>query len=654
MLQQAELAVATGENHFSMSRGSFDYKQKISNKTKLTKTDTKDNGNEVVMTYKHPKTGDEHRLIITSLANGRLKLSYEASPETIAKYNRFWITLPANSQEHIYGCGETYSALDLKGEKVRIFVAEHQNAKRISKKIVREKFLGKHPNKVQSFGKYESYYAQPTYVSSDLFYVHLDINAFSIFDFSNPEKTTFYTQEPPVLYTESADSFEELSGKLASLLGHQRTLPSWIYDGAILAVQEGTARIEDKIKRCEKAGTKICGIWSQDWCGCRKTGFGYQVMWNWEWDKELYHALDEKIPQWKEKGIRFLGYINPFIAIEKDLYKTASEKGYCVKDKAGKDYLVTITTFPAAMVDFTNPEAYNWYKDIIKTNMIGLGMGGWMADFGEYLPVDCVLHSGENSELVHNRWPAIWAQLNREAIAECGKEDEVFFFTRAGHTGTIAASAMMWTGDQHVDWSVDDGLPSVIPATLSLAMSGYGVAHSDVGGYTTIMHMRRSKELLMRWEEMNIFSPLFRTHEGNQPENNVQFDDDSELIKHLSWASRVHVALKPYITECVKENAEKAVPVMRPLFYHYREEKAFVEKTEYLLGRDILVAPVLEESSFGRNVYLPEDEWVHLFTKQEYKGGTYEVEALWGNPPVFVRKQSKNFEELMKLSEIKY
>ncbi len=653
MLHQAELAVATGENHFSMSRGSFDYKQKINGKTKLTKTDTKDNGNEVVMTYKHPKTGEEHRLIISCLENGALKLRYEAAPEIAGKYNRFWISFPANSTEHIYGCGETYSAFDLKGEKVRIFVAEHQNAKRISKKIVKEKFLGKHPGKVQPFGKYESYYAQPTYVSSDLFYVHLDINAFSIFDFSVPDKTTIYTQEPPVLHTESAESFEELSGKLAALLGHQRTLPSWIYDGAILAVQEGTARIEDKIKRCEKAGTRICGIWSQDWCGCRKTGFGYQVMWNWEWDKELYHALDEKIPQWKEKGIRFLGYINPFIALEKDLYKTASEKGYCVKDKAGKDYLVTITTFPAAMVDFTNPDAYNWYKDIIKNNMIGLGMGGWMADFGEYLPVDCVLHSGEDPELVHNRWPAIWAQLNREAIAECGKEDEVFFFTRAGHTGTIAASAMMWTGDQHVDWSVDDGLPSVIPATLSLAMSGYGIAHSDVGGYTTIMHMRRSKELLMRWEEMNIFSPLFRTHEGNQPENNVQFDDDSELIKHLSWASRVHAALKPYITECVRENAADAVPVMRPLFYHYDEPRAYTETSEYLLGKDLLVAPVLVDKARSRTVYLPKDEWVHLFNGKEFMGGSYDVEAELGCPPVFIRKNSKNFEELKKLSEIK-
>ena len=98
---------------------------------------------------------------------------------------------------------------------------------------------------------------------------------------------------------------------------------------------------------------------------------------------------------------------------------------------------------------------YEFTKGIIKENLIGIGMGGWMADFGEYLPVDCVLFSGEDPEKVHNRWPAIWAQLNKEVIAECGKTDEVFFFTRAGHTGTIASSAMMWTGDQHVDWSVD-------------------------------------------------------------------------------------------------------------------------------------------------------------------------------------------------------
>ena len=638
-----------GENNFKMSRGSFNYKQKIRCKKKLVRTATEKTKDGAILSFEDRKSGERHKVVITTLENGRIKAAYQ--PDNAVGYNRFWISFPANPKEHIYGCGETYSKFDLKGEQVRIFVAEHQNAKRISKKIVKEKFLGKHPDKIKPFGRYESYYAQPTYVSSDKYYLHADLNAYSEFDFRKPEKITLYTQEPPVFYIENADSFPKLSEKLADLLGHQTTLPDWVYDGAILAVQEGCKRIDEKISKVQKEGAKICGIWSQDWCGCRRTGFGYQVMWNWEWDKELYRDLDKKIIEWKEKGIRFLGYINPFIAIEKDLYKLASEKGYCVKDKEGKDYLVTITTFPAAMVDFTNPKAYEWYKSLIKENMIGLGMGGWMADFGEYLPMDCVLFSGENPELVHNRWPAIWAQMNREAIAECGREDDIFFFTRAGHTGTVKASTMMWTGDQHVDWSVDDGLPSVIPATLSLAMSGYGLTHSDVGGYTTIMHMRRTKELLMRWEEMNAFSPLFRSHEGNQPVNDVQFDDDDELLKHLAFTSGIHEKLKDYLKECVKENAEKAMPVMRPLFYHYDEESCYTEKTEYLLGRDILVAPVIKEKAVSRKVFLPDDEWIHLFTGERYTGGTYDIEAPMGRPPVFVRKESSYIKDILRIGE---
>ncbi len=654
-LTQIELAVGVGENHFKMSRGSFDYNQRITGKKKLIKTDTDTITRDGVitgacLTFKDPKSDEFHKISIKTEENGRISVKYSGCEN---KYNRFWISFPANPKEHVYGCGETYSKFDLKGERVRIFVAEHQNAKRIGKKIIKEKFLGKHPNRTLSFGKYESYYAQPTFTSSDKYFLHADLNAYSEFDFRNPEKTTIYCQEPPIFYIEKADSFPELSKKMADLLGYQRKLPDWIYDGAILAIQEGTEKIDEKIDKAREAGTAICGVWSQDWCGCRRTGFGYQVMWNWEWDKELYHNLDKKIQEWKELGIHFLGYINPFIALEKDLYKTASKEGYCVKDKEGKDYLVTITTFPAAMVDFTNPKAYEWYKSIIKKNMIGLGMGGWMADFGEYLPVDCCLYSGEDPQLLHNRWPAIWAQLNKEAIEECGVEDEVFFFTRAGHTGTIKSSAMMWTGDQHVDWSVDDGLPSVIPATLSLAMSGFGIAHSDVGGYTTIMHMRRSKELLMRWEEMNAFSPLFRSHEGNQPVNDVQFDDDEELLKQLSKSSRIHAQLSGYLKGCVEETVRDAVPVMRPLFYHYDEDKAYTDKTEYLLGRDILVAPILAEKATSRMVYLPSDEWVHLFSGKEYSGGNFEVEAKIGEPPVFVRKNSKNYDQLIGIGRIR-
>ena len=646
--EHIQLEIGSGENCFSMKRGSFVYKQKNSNFRSLQfvkKTKTADGCD---LLYRDSITAQDIRLCLRQ-EEKRLTLSWEGEvPEGV---NRFRLCFGTNSKEHIYGCGETYSKLDLKGELVRIWVAEHQNTSRISGKIIREKLTGKHPARTLPFRKYESYYAQPTFVSDDKYFVHVDTNAYSEFDFRNPEHITLHLQEPPRLTVGWGDSFEEVSENLSALLGRQKKLPDWIYDGGILAIQEGPDAVDRKLDKAFRAGVQVNGIWCQDWSGCRRTGFGYQVMWNWRFDQELYPDLPEKIREWKEKGVHFLGYINPFLAIEKDIYREASKKGYCVKDKEGKDYLVTITTFPAAMVDFTNPAAYEWYKDLIKENMIGIGMSGWMADFGEYLPVDSILYSKEDPALVHNTWPAIWAKLNREAIKECGMEEEIFFFTRAGHTDTIAHSDMMWTGDQHVDWSVDDGLPSVIPATLSLAMSGFGITHSDVGGYTTIMHMRRSKELLLRWEEMNVFSPLFRSHEGNQPVNNVQFDDDDELLAQLAKCTAMHKKLKNYLKGCVAEAEEKGIPVMRPLFYHYDEEALYTEKTEYLLGRDILVAPVLQEGAVSRNCLLPKDRWVHLFTREEYGGGSVEIQAPLGKPPVFVRKDSESFEELMEITK---
>ncbi|MBQ4473630.1 MAG: alpha-glucosidase [Lachnospiraceae bacterium] len=644
-IRQIQVIVEEGTNRFTMSRGSFVYKQKTNKRCPLILS-AEESGETSARLYYSDPSGTVCTLDFTSEGDGMYRIALSVTPEK--KFLRYTLVLPSDASERFYGCGETYSKFNLKGEKVRIWVAEHQNASRISKKIIRGKIFGPQPKHILPFGEYESYYVQPTYVSSKRYFIHADVTSYCEFDFRKENTTALMFNEEPVLHIGHAESFPELSRKLAGVLGTPKDLPDWIFDGAILAVQEGTARIEEKIARAREAGVPICGIWSQDWCGCSRTGFGYQVMWSWKWDEELYPGLDEKIAEWKEEGIRFLGYINPFMALESDLYREASQKGYCVRDREGKDYLVKITTFPAAMIDFTNPDAYRWYKEVIKTNMIGLGLSGWMADFGEYLPVDCVLYDGSDPYQVHNEWPAIWAKCNREAVEECGKAGEIFFFTRAGFTDTIRQSVMMWTGDQHVDWSLDDGLAAVIPATLSLGLSGYPYAHSDVGGYTTMFQMKRSEELLQRWEEMNAFSPVFRTHEGNQPMNNVQFDDSPALLTQLSRMARAHRNLKHYLKDCIREAQEDGIPVMRPLFYHYDEEPAYDEMFEYLLGRDLLVAPVIEEKAVYREVYLPEDQWIHLYTGDSYDGGRHSVFAPIGRPPVFVRKDSPYADELIQ------
>ncbi len=644
-LRKTELKVSFGENNFTMRRGSFRYREKVRDKSDLPmkKNIEKENGFDLIF-----EDGARRcTMTVEEQEDGLIKL--QLIPDEGSDFNRFKLTFSVEPDLHYYGCGEIHSVLDLKGEKTRVFVAEHQNAARIGRKLIRAGLRGRPLEKPLPLNQYESYYVQPTFVTSNHWFFHSETTHFCEFDFTESGQVIYRAQEPSVIWFGKAENFTELSEKLSGLLGRQRALPDWIYDGAILAVQEGCEVIDRKIDAALSKGAKVCGIWSQDWCGCRRTGFGYQVMWNWQWDRELYVDLDEKIRAWKEKGIHFLGYINPFLAIEKNLYQYATDHGYCVKDQAGEDYLVTITTFPAAMIDLTNPEAWDWYKEVIKENMIDLGMSGWMADFGEYLPTDCVLFSGEDPERLHNQWPALWAKLNKEAIEEAGKENEIFFFTRAGFSETPKYSPMMWTGDQHVDWSVDDGISSVIPATLSLAMSGFGITHSDIGGYTTISRMTRSKELMLRWEEMNTFSPLFRFHEGNQPSRNIQFDADEELLEQLGKFSRMHVALKPYLKSLEADNTVKGTPVMRPLFYHYDEEPAYAEMTEYLLGRDILVAPILKKGALSREVWLPDDQWIHLFTKEEYGGGTHKIKAPIGMPPVFIRKESRRREELLNI-----
>ncbi len=623
------LRVGTGKNSFSMTRGSFTIKE-----TDLTLKPLRVRG--VTLSERTAELTLDEGAAVLEVSGDRLDVSFRG----LDSYNRMVIELPAEPDEHVYGTGETFSEFDLRGQKVNVWVAEHQNAKMLAKKTIKIHLGLSVFDRKQKFSNYETYYAQPTFLSSRRYFFHSRSTARCTFDFTKPDVHTLKIDNIAGFSVGFGDTFEDVLAELSAVLGRQPELPDWVYDGAILGIQGGTDVLLRKVDTCLSHGMPVTGAWIQDWEGRRVTAFGKQLMWNWEWDRELYPKLDEAIARLASQGVKVLGYCNPFLAIEKPLYKEASARGFCVKDKDGKDYLVTITTFPAAMVDLTNPAAWQWLKDVIRKNMIAFGLAGWMADFGEYLPTDCVLYSGEDPELVHNTWPARWAQLNREAVEESGKLGELFFFTRAGFSGTPNASLMMWNGDNHVDFSVDNGLPSVIPAMLSLTCSGYGLSHSDTGGYTTFGKMRRSEELYMRWCEMNAFSLLLRSHEGNNPDLNAQFDASETVLLHQTRMARIHRLLKPYLQSAVRLNAETGVGVVRPLFFYYDEARAYTEHTEYLLGRDILVAPVLKKGASRRQVYLPDDRWIELSTGKPFGGGEYTIDAPIGKIPVFYRRDA--------------
>ncbi len=167
-------------------------------------------------------------------------------------------------------------------------------------------------------------------------------------------------------------------------------------------------------------------------------------------------------------------------------------------------------------------------------------------------------------------------------------------------------------------------------------MTGHGLHHSDIGGYTTLFEMKRSKETLLRWCDFSAFTPMMRTHASNRPGDNWQFDGDAETIAHFARMTTVFTT-----PETLPERGRRAECEARPAGYapavpalRIRCADLFPE-ISVPLGRDILVAPVHEQGRSDWTLYLPEDNWVHAWTGETFQGGEITVNAPIGKPPVF-------------------
>lgn len=632
--------VGKGEATFDMYRGNYDIKDYVTERIALTEIEIMDENK--IKFYK----GDVFLVIHFEEKQGKVFINFLESSNDI---NRFWFRITATEEEKIYGCGEQMTYFNLRGKNFPLWTSEPgvgRNKKTYTtwQADVKDKAGGDY---------YTTYYPQPTFVSTKKYYLHMETTAYADFDFRNKEFHELQVwHKPEFIMIETGETYLEIIEKLTKYFGRQPKLPEWVYNGIILGIQGGTNLVIEKMEKAIEAGVEVAGLWCQDWQGINITSFGKRLWWDWKWSPETYPNLDKKIWELKERNIRFLGYANPFFIENDTYYKEAEAKGYLAKDKHGNDYKVDFGEFDCGIVDLTNPEAFNWYKEKMKKELIEFGLDGWMADFGEYLPADAVLKNGEG-ELLHNAWPVLWAKVNYEALKETNNLEKIVYFMRAGYTGNQKYCTLMWAGDQCVDWCIEDGLASVVVGALSVGMTGNALTHSDIGGYTTLHGLKRSKELFMRWAEMGAFTPFMRTHEGNRPTDNHQFDTDTETLKHLARMTKIYKHIVPYTKALVAEASEKGIPVQRPIFMHYEDDQeAYDIRYQYLYGKDILVAPVYNKGELIKEVYLPEDIWIHTWTGKEYRGGHHKIEVPIGYPAVFYRKSSEYKSLFDKLKEI--
>lgn len=295
----------------------------------------------------------------------------------------------------------------------------------------------------------------------------------------------------------------------------------------------------------------------------------------------------------------------------------------------------------ARQYDPTNPEAARFLWSKWKQNYVDLGIRTfWLDpsdDFHEIQEYDQVqYHIGPATE-AHGYYPVAHQKNIYEGLISAGEKEVV----------TICRSS--WAGSQrwgaspaaHDIFSSFEHLEEYMKAGLNLAMSGIPWGASEIGGFiTTDNSSPRFHELMIRWYQYGVFTPVFRTHGDMTRPNNEAWTIGGNAYPHVRAAILLREHLRPYIMEQMKLASAKGVPPMRPLFFDFEKDPRTHEvEDQFLFGPDLLVAPIVKFEARSREVYLPDrTEWTDAWTGNKLSGGkTVTAAAPIEHIPVYIR-----------------
>jgi alpha-glucosidase len=358
------------------------------------------------------------------------------------------------------------------------------------------------------------------------------------------------------------------------------------------------------------------------------SGFG----WPWSIYRPIppgrYPDPAKLVQRLQRRGVKVLGYVSPFVFAGTRGFDHAAERGYVMADERGRPIVRRARMAPGvivtrATIDLTNPAATQWFEARVRWALDRIGFDGAMQDFGEGLPAGAVTYDGEAAAVAHNRYPTLYTGAIRRA-AERVRPGETVFFARAGAIGSQRYSTGRFTGDQQRSWDNARGLPSVLQAMINGSLSGWPYWGPDIAGFTTAPDaVSDERELWLRWLQLGALSPVMRDMLGGQRHAVDAFTDQATLTAFRAYA-RLHTALEPYLHRAARAAHRIGLPIIRPLFLEYPDDDtAYDLDDQYLLGRDLLVAPVVRSGARSRAVYLPEGRWQHYWTGRRYDGGRW-------------------------------
>ncbi|MCK6530175.1 hypothetical protein L6R50_22325 [Myxococcota bacterium] len=532
-----------------------------------------------------------------------LDVSVASEAESQGRVPRVGLSFACAEGDAFMGFGAQTAATDHRGHRLPVWVSEQGIGKAESDEPPDDWFLRGHHS--------TSYFPVPLF--HDLgrevpFAVLHDGTSRSVFDLcaADPGVWTMAMEgAEATVRLFAGGTGAALQAQVTERIGRPPPLPDWAFGVWIDAVG-GQERVQEKVERLRAADVPASAIWTEDWVGGEEGATGYHLRYDWYPDTALYPDLPGLAEWLLGHGLRFQGYVNPFLTEGTRTAQDAAVAGAYVVGGDGE-----ALTFPGplfdevGLLDLWSDAGLGLLGEAVG-RMAEQGFGSWMADYAEWLPVGAAVEPGPG-RYAHNAYPLAWQRANRDlAVGIAPPGEPPVYFARSGFTGSGAIAPVIWAGDQQTSFGTDDGLPTVVPIGVGLGLAGVAAFAHDVAGYSSFGVPPSTEELFRRWTALGAWTPVMRTHHGAYADDNWSWDRDEASTGFFREFAHLHMRLLPLWRGLHLEATRTGMPSWRhPALHFPGDEGARRAEDWFLVGEGIAVYPVLAEGATGRTCALP-------------------------------------------------
>ena len=538
---------------------------------------------------------------VRRLPGGGVRLEVEPPDGVTPVSSVFSLATPAD--EGLYGLGARKDAFDQRG-LLRNVWTEEQNASDERVEPLTCQALGcdyTFPNGAQA-----AYLVQPSAHGSRGWTAWVGQTELSRVDLaaSRPDVLRWAVAAPRLVLSLAGGGLVESALAHTADVGRAPAPPAWVYEPWVDVINEGEGEAAPNGGGFS-GGARVKADLEAIVAQSRAKDLPVGVL-----GAEGWHVVPEGpafFARLREQGYRLSAYWNPFHSPGNPQYDEAARRDLFIEDPAGQPYVfVNNRGARTYAIDWTKPGAQQFWDEQL-TRSMSLGFEGWMHDFGEFVTEGMRFADGTPPEVMHNRYPVLLHEASKTAADRFAARTPgfaPFFYVRSGFDGVQRSTGAVFPGDETTDWSQGSGLPSVVPTMLNLALGGFPTFTTDVGGYFDFVAPRTTPELLARWGQLAALTPVMRVHDSTQKTSLYPHDlEGAELDAYRRYA-KLKVRLAPLVDRLAREAAAgRGIGAVRPLVL--ADPAARSVDDQWLLGDDLLVAPVLEQGATTRSVHLP-------------------------------------------------